>query len=59
MNSKGDKSSRRNGPNDIDKGLSHRQKITETPDQLGMGRNETNGKPKGPQKTNSGGQRFA
>lgn len=57
--SKGDKTPRRTGPNDIDKGLSFRTKITETPDQLGMARNESNGKPKGPQKTTSGGQRFA
>lgn len=59
MNSKGDKKSRASGANDPGKGLSERSKITETPDQLGMGRNEANGKPKGPQKTTSGGQRFA
>lgn len=57
--SKGDKTSRRDGSNDIAKGLSLQQKITESPDALGMGRNESNGKPKGPQKTTSGGQRFA
>lgn len=32
-------------------GLSSHKKITESPDQLGMGRNEANGKPKGPDKS--------
>lgn len=59
MKDKGDKTSRRGGSNDIAKGLSHQQKITETPESLGMGRNETSGKPKGPQKGSMGGQRVA
>ncbi len=40
-------------------GLSEHKKITETPDQLGQGRNETNGKPNGPDKSSAGeGHKF-
>lgn len=35
---------------DLSMGLSERMAITETPDQLGEGRNVSNGKPTGPQK---------
>jgi hypothetical protein len=40
-------------------GLSERVKITESPEALGMGRNETNGKPKGPQKGSLGTQKVS
>lgn len=40
-------------------GLSEHKKITETPDALGMGRNEMTGKPNGPAKGSAGeGHRF-
>lgn len=48
----GDKSSRSvpdSGAN-LAMGLSERMTITETPDQLGEGRNVSNGKPSGPQR---------
>lgn len=58
---KGDKSPRTppSSGASLPKGLSEQSKITESPEALGMGRDEMNGKPKGPQKTTSGGQRFA
>lgn len=43
----------------LSEGLSEKQKITESPDSLGMGRDEATGKPKGPQKGSMGGQRVA
>lgn len=60
MNSKGDKSHRQppSSGASLPMGLSERAKITESPDALGMGRNESNGKPKGPQKGSMGGQRV-
>lgn len=59
MSDKGDKTSRSGGSNDIMKGLSERQKITETPEALGMGSKESNGLPNGPQKGKLGSQRVA
>lgn len=47
------------GGSDLSMGLSERVKITETPEQLGEGRNEDNGKPNGPDKSSaSGGFKF-
>jgi len=61
MSMKGDKSPRKppSSGASLPMGLSQQAKITESPDALGMGRNEANGKPKGPQKGSLGGQRVA
>jgi len=61
MADKGDKSPRKQpsaGASPAE-GLSERVKITESPEALGMGRNESNGKPSGPQKGSLGGQKIA
>ena len=61
MNDLGDKAPRKppSSGASLPAGLSEQAKISESPEQLGMGRDEATGKPKGPQKTTSGGQKFA
>lgn len=61
MSNTGDKSPRPipSSGASLPEGLSEKVKITESPETLGMGRDEATGKPKGPQKTTSGGQKMA